>query len=149
MNYLLYTFHLVAKSVCACFLCTKKHSTNSFLIVNSLYLLIPGLVLNNMEEFQVLYTKVILRRDVEMDLNNMREREVRLEIDAAYKIGKSVAVILEDQIVGHLTRWVAKPAWLHLRHGNKLNGTIYGKLISAKIQCNYDSIKYRYSLIYF
>ena len=66
-----------------------------------------------MEEFQVLYTKVILRRDVEMDLNNMREREVRLEIDAAYKIGKSVAVILEDQIVGHLTRWVAKPAWLH------------------------------------
>ena len=84
-----------------------------------------------MEEFQVLYSKVILKRDIELDLNSMKEQDVRLEIDAAYKIGKSIAVLLNDQVIGHLTHWVAKPVWLHLRHGHKLNGTIYGKLSSG------------------
>lgn len=81
-----------------------------------------------MEEYQILLTKVILRNDVEIDLNIMRERDVCLMIDASYTIGKSVAVIYENQVIGHLNQWVSKFVWLHLHVGGKMQGTVYDKL---------------------
>ena len=50
-----------------------------------------------MEEFQVLYTKVILRSDMEMDLSNMREREVRLEFSTG---GGGVTVLGNVTLMG-------------------------------------------------
>ena len=81
-----------------------------------------------MEEYQVFYSKIILKKDHEMDLNNTSERGVRLEIDVAYTLGKSVAVLHNDNVVGHLPRWAAKPVWRHLQRNGKLEGTIYDEL---------------------
>ena len=81
-----------------------------------------------MEEFQDIFSKIILINKTESDLNSMIEKEVSLEIDVAYKIGKSVAVLHDGQIIGHLPRFMAKPAWLHLKLSRKLDGRIYQEL---------------------
>ena len=81
-----------------------------------------------MEEFQELYTKVILIKSLEMDLSAMKNRDVSLEVDVAYAIGKSVAVILEGQVIGHLPHFVARPVWTHLKFGHRLEATIYDRL---------------------
>ena len=79
-------------------------------------------------EYQEIYSKIILIKQFEMDLNTMKERDVKVEIDEMYRIGKSVAILLDDRIIGHLPPTIAKAAWTHLRHGGKMTATIYDRL---------------------
>ena len=48
-----------------------------------------------MEEYQQLYSKVILIKSEEMDLNTMIDGTFMLEIDAAFTTGKSIAVLCD------------------------------------------------------
>ena len=64
-----------------------------------------------MAEYQDVYSKIILIKQIEMDLDNMKGRDVKMEIDVNYRIGKSVAVLLNDCIIGHLPSTIAKSAW--------------------------------------
>ena len=81
-----------------------------------------------MEEFQVMYSKAILIKAIKMDFDSMKNEEVSLEIDAGYTIGKSVAVLFNGQVTGHLTRYAARPIWMHLKGEHKINARIYGQL---------------------
>ena len=81
-----------------------------------------------MEEFQEVFSKIILIKNPDLGLKSLVDEDVVLEIDAAYKIGKSVAVLLGDQVIGHIPRFMAKSTWLHLKLGRKLQGKVYGQL---------------------
>ena len=56
------------------------------------------------------------------------DKSVLLQMDSAYSIGKSVAVLHKEQIIGHLTRYAAKPIWMHLKFGHKVEADVYKKL---------------------
>ena len=71
----------------------------------------------------VLYTKICLRKEVEAA--TLMNSDVKLEIDAAYTIGKSVAVLKDGMIVGHLERRTTCVVWRFLRSGSKLAANIY------------------------
>ena len=78
-----------------------------------------------------LYTKVILVRDA--TVTNLFGKDVELEIDAAYKIGRSVAVLQEGTIIGHLERRAARVVWRHLRNSTSpMKGEIYEGVGSFK-----------------
>ena len=81
-----------------------------------------------MEEFQEVFSKIILDKRLEMNLNTMIGRDVALEIDVSYKIGRSVAVLYKGLVIGHLPRFMAKSAWLHLKFKSRIEGTIYRQL---------------------
>ena len=77
------------------------------------------------EEFQVVFSRVILTSGFEIDLNTLRDQDVTLEVDASYTIGRSVAVLWEGQVIGHLMRQITRPAWIRLQFGYKVQGKIY------------------------
>ena len=60
-----------------------------------------------------LNTKVILTNGV--DVKHLFGTTVQLEADAAYKIGRSVAVLSKGSVIGHLERRAARVVWRHLR----------------------------------
>ena len=70
-----------------------------------------------------LFSKVILQRGVEAA--PLLGTEVALEIDQAFKIGKSIAVLANQTIVGHLDKLATRVVWRHLRAGTKLRAEIY------------------------
>ena len=79
-----------------------------------------------------LHTKVVLVRDV--DAASIIGKDVELQVDAAYKIGRSVAVLFEGNIIGHLERRAARVVWRHLRSdpASPMRGEIYKTLGSLK-----------------
>ena len=94
----------------------------------------------NMEEFQVVYSTLILHKGGEMDLSTMRDQVIVIQKDASYTIGRSVAVLCNDRVIGHLPRGLARPAWMQLHCGLKLEGTLYHKL-----DCGFqNSIRYSF-----
>ena len=50
----------------------------------------------------VLFTKIILRHDVEV--SSFLGKKISLQIDAAYTIGKSIAIIFDENVIAHFTR---------------------------------------------
>ena len=81
-----------------------------------------------MEEYQEFYSKVVLIKSMDIEFNAIIDQNVTLEIDAAYTIAKSVAVIFNEQVIGHLTVLAAKPVWMQLKFGNRVEAKIYGRL---------------------
>ena len=79
-----------------------------------------------------LFTRVILIHDV--DVKNMVDAAVKLEIDLGYKIGRSIAVLFEGNVIGHLERRAARVVWRHL-HSDSVS------LITAKIYKGVDQWK--------
>ena len=78
-----------------------------------------------------LYTKIVLVRDV--DVAHLFGKDVELEIDAAFKIGRSVAVLSAGTIIGHLERRAARVVWRHLRSSTSpMKGEIYNHVGSLK-----------------
>ena len=81
-----------------------------------------------MEEFQEFFSKIVLISSFEMDLAAITNKNVSLQIDAAYKIGRSIAVLLDEQVIGHLTRSASRSIWMQLKFGHRLEATVYGTL---------------------
>jgi hypothetical protein len=79
-----------------------------------------------MDEQPVLFTKIILIKDV-IDPSSLKGKHVRLEIDQAYKIGdrKSIAVINEDIVIGHLSSKATRTVWRHLRAKTEMLVDVY------------------------
>jgi predicted metal-dependent RNase len=86
-----------------------------------------------MEEYQEFFSRVALIKssNFDFDFPSLIGKSVQLEIDTAYTIGKSVAVLHGGQIIGHLLRCAAKPVWMHLKSGHRAEATIYKKLDSG------------------
>ena len=76
-----------------------------------------------MEDGPILFTKVLLYKEV--DVSTLVGSTVTLEIDESYKIGKSVAVLHEGNVIGHLERKPTRLVWRHLRSGSLLEAVIY------------------------
>ena len=87
------------------------------------------------DEYQEIYSKVILIKSEEMDLNTMIGKSLTLEIDAAYTIGKSIAVLSGGKVIGHLTRYAARPVWIQLHSGCPLTAKIYDQLGNGFKNC--------------
>ena len=79
-----------------------------------------------MEDGPILFTKVLLYKEV--DVSTLVGSTVTLEIDESYKIGKSVAVLHEGNIIGHLERKTTRLVWRHLRSGFHLAAEIYKRI---------------------
>ena len=78
----------------------------------------------SMDEYPVLFTKIVLIKD-RINPANLNGKKVFLEIDQAYTIGKSIVVIYDEVVVGHLPRESTKTVWCHLRTGTKLSIDVY------------------------
>ena len=55
-----------------------------------------------MEDGPTLFTKVLLFKEV--DVSALIGSAVTLQIDESYKIGKSITVLYEENVIGHLER---------------------------------------------
>ena len=58
-----------------------------------------------MEEYQELYSKIFLIPSKILELNTMTNQKIVLQIDARYRIGKSVAILINDQVIGFFFFW--------------------------------------------
>ena len=92
----------------------------------------------------VLYTKIVLRKEVEAA--TLIKAEVKLEIDSAYTIGKSVAVLKDGMIVGHLERRTTCVVWRFLRSGSKLAANIYKDVRGYKNEAWFSIISHTMEL---
>ena len=61
----------------------------------------------------------------EVDFSAISGSAVTLEIDESYKIGKSIAVFHDGNIIGHLERETTRLVWRHLRSHSHLAAEIY------------------------
>ena len=75
------------------------------------------------ENEPTLFTKIVLRHDAEP---SMLHGPVALEIEESYKIGKSVAVLKQGIVLGHLEMAATRVVWRFLRSGSPLSTEIYG-----------------------
>ena len=71
----------------------------------------------------ILYTVIILRKEV--DAATLIGSIVKLEIDETYTIGKSIAVLKDAVVIGHLERHASRVVWRFLRSGAKVEARIY------------------------
>ena len=78
-----------------------------------------------MEEYQEFYTKLSLISGKKRSIDELTGQPIELQIDAAYRIGKSVAVLHKETVIGHLNRYAAKTIWIHLKHGHSVQAEIY------------------------
>ena len=76
-----------------------------------------------MENGPTLFTKVLLFKEI--DVSPLIGSIVTLEIDASYGIGKSVAVLHEGNVIGHLEKRTTRLVWRHLRSGCPMEAVIY------------------------
>jgi hypothetical protein len=79
------------------------------------------------EEYQDLFTKVVLMKS-DRDFRALIGKPVTVAIDAAYTIGKSIAVLYDGEVIGHLTKRAVRPVWIQLRFDGKVHTDIYDKL---------------------
>ena len=78
-----------------------------------------------MEDYPILYSKVVLIKD--SDPATLIEKFDRLEIDQTYTIGKSIAVLFNDSVIGHLPRKSTRTVWRHIHGKIELQADIYEK----------------------
>ena len=75
------------------------------------------------EHASVLYNKIVLLKEV--DAKSLTGSFVQLEIDQTYTIGKSIAVLKDGVVVGHLDRHAARVVWRFLRTNSFLETKVY------------------------
>ena len=78
-----------------------------------------------MEEYQQFFSKVVLIKTAEVDYASLLEQNLELQVDLAYAIDKSVAVLYKETVIDHLTRNSAKPVSIHLRFGHRIEAHVY------------------------
>ena len=78
-----------------------------------------------MEEFQQFYSKVVLIKSLALDFSSIKGKNVDLELDLSFNVGKSVAVLSDGNVIGHLTSEAAVPIYIHLRFGYKVEAQVY------------------------
>ena len=76
-----------------------------------------------MENYPTLYSKVILSKDIDPSI--LIGNFVHLEVDESYSIGKSVAVLFNEEVIGHLARKSTRTVWRHIRGKTELHADIY------------------------
>ena len=76
-----------------------------------------------MEDYPTLYSKVVLINDI--DPATLIGKFVHLEIDETYTIGKSVAVIFNESVIGHLCKKSTRTVWRHIHGKIELQADIY------------------------
>ena len=76
-----------------------------------------------MESSASIFSKIVLIE--ECDISLLQNEEVNLEIDLSYTIGKSIAVLKDETIIGHLDRMVTRVVWRYLRSGAQLKAKVY------------------------
>ena len=64
-------------------------------------------------QIPTMFTKIILMPD--KDVTNLLGATVSLEIDQAFRIGHSIAVLFEGNVLGHLEKRSARVVWRHLQ----------------------------------
>ena len=74
------------------------------------------------ENIPTLFTKIVLRKN--MDVRELKGF-VSLEIDKAYRIGKSVAVLHGGNVIGHVEKIATPTIWRFLRSGDELTAEVY------------------------
>ena len=80
-----------------------------------------------MEEFKPnLFTKIILLGGV--DATSLLGSTVDLEVDQTFTIGKSVAVLANENVIGHLDDLSTNVVWRFLHAGEKLTADVYRNL---------------------
>ena len=75
------------------------------------------------EHASILYSKIILLKEV--DTKSLSGSLVQLEIDKAYTIGKSIAVLKDAVVVGHLQRHAARVVWRFLHSHSLVEAEVY------------------------
>lgn len=78
-----------------------------------------------MEEYQEFHTKLSLILGNKHKVEELFERPLELQIDASYRIGKSIAVLRNETVIGHLNRHAARTVWIHLKQGNSVQAEVY------------------------
>ena len=93
-----------------------------------------------------LYTRIILVRNV--DVNSLIGSAVQLEVDVAYKIGRSIAVLHDGKVIGHLEKRAARVVWRHLRSDpvSMLAADIYSNLGNWKNKQWFSVLSHSYEI---
>jgi hypothetical protein len=77
------------------------------------------------KEFQEFYTRVVLMKTDAINYNSLIGQMVKVQVDTAYSIGKSIAVLQEDQVIGHLIAQVAKRILRFLKNRHVVQAELY------------------------
>ena len=85
-----------------------------------------------MEEYQQFYSKVVLIKHAVDDFTILEDKMLELQIDVSFTIGKSVAVLHDGRVIGHLARRAAKTVWIHLKCGHKVEARVYTEINEFK-----------------
>lgn len=91
-----------------------------------------------------IFSKVVLLKDVEHE--SLLGSTVELEIDLSYTIGKSIAVLREGNILGHLDRSVSRVVWRHLRNQSNLEANIYSRIGGWKNEPWYSVLTHSFEI---
>ena len=91
------------------------------------------------EHASILYSKIVILPDV--DKKSLTGAQVQVEIDEAYTIGKSVAVLKDAVVIGHLERHSARVVWRFLRSGSLVQTSIYLDIRNHQNVAYYSIIK--------
>ena len=78
------------------------------------------------------FTKIILMEHC--DMAPLLESQVDLEIDLSYTIGKSIAVLKDGTIIGHLDRMATRLVWRFLRSNAQIEAIIYSQNCGWQLQ---------------
>lgn len=126
-----------------------KFFLNTFLLIFSkLYIFLSLLyrftVMASNECTPVLYTKIHLRKDIEMKA--LVGSPVKLEIDQTYSIGKSIAIKINEDVVGHLERRSTRVVWRFLRSGERMDALIYESIRGYTNKARYSIIHHSFEI---
>lgn len=98
-----------------------------------------------MEDFVPnLFTKVVLLKDVEVP--PLFGSTVTLEIDAAYTIGKSIAVLKDETIIGHVDKRAVRVVKRFINTGAKLEAEIYQKIGTWENEAWYSIVTHSFEV---
>ena len=73
-----------------------------------------------------LYSKIILLGETK--ITDLTMASLSVEIDKAYTIGKSIAVLHDGTVLGHMDRLSSRVVWRHLSSGTNLTAEVYPRI---------------------
>ena len=91
-----------------------------------------------------LFTKIILLGGV--DIASLFGSTVKLEVDNSYSIGKSVAVLVNEAIIGHLDDLSTRVVSRFLRSGSEISADVYRSLGNCCNDSWYSVVTYSFEV---
>ena len=101
-----------------------------------------GLTSTMGEYTAILYTVIILRKGV--DTATLIGSTVMLEIDETYTIGKSIAVLKDSVVIGHLERYASRVVCRFLRSCAEVQAHIYSDIRNRQNQAWYTVLSHSF-----